>query len=168
MNDFKPDAIKSFNPNSKLWIFQSLDVLDKEEIIFISKSIEQFILSWNSHGKEIKGTSFIIQPHFIFVVVDSSFTQASGCSIDSLFIKIKEIGSSLNKDLLKRNFIAFKPSSSERINFLSLIDFKNYIKTSILSSDFLIFDNSISVLKDLKNWKINIRDWKLKFLKNQT
>ena len=164
MNDFKLDAIKSFNPNSKLWIFQSLDFLDKEEIIFISKSIEQFIPSWNSHGKEIKSTSFIIQSHFIFVVVDSNFSQASGCSIDSLFIKIKEIGNSLNKDLLKRNFIAFQPSSSERINFLSLSDFKKYIKTNMLSSDFIIFDNSISVLKDFKNWKMNIRDWKLKFL----
>ena len=58
MNNLIPDLIKSFNPNSKLWIFQSLEFLDNDEIDFISKSIETFLLSWESHGKKIKSTCF--------------------------------------------------------------------------------------------------------------
>ncbi len=163
-----PDYAKSFNLDSKLWIFQSLDPFSKDEEFYISENIKQFFSSWNSHGSEIKSTSFIIQSHFIFVVVDSNYSTASGCSVDSLFQKIKEIGSNLDKDLLKRNFIPFQKTQKERINFLSLIDFKKYIKTNSFSNEIIIFDNSISILKDFQNWQINIFDWNRKFIKNLT
>jgi len=163
-----PDYAKSFNPDSKLWIFQSLDSLNKDEEFYISENIKRFFSSWNSHGAEIKSTSFIIQSHFIFVIVDSNYSIASGCSVDNLFQKIKEIGNILNKDLLKRNFIPFKKPKKEIINFLSFIDFKKYIKTNSFSNEIIIFDNSISILKDFQNWQINIIDWKLKFIKNLT
>ena len=162
------DYVKSFSLDSKLWIFQSLDPLSKDEEFYISENIKQFFSSWNSHGSEIKSTSFIIQSHFIFVIVDSNYSIASGCSVDNLFQKIKEIGNILNKDLLKRNFIPFKKPKKERINFLSFIDFKKYIKTNSFSNEIIIFDNSISILKDFQNWQINIIDWKLKFIKNLT
>jgi len=163
-----PDYAKSFNLDSKLWIFQSLDPLNKDEEFYISENIKQFFSSWNSHGSEMKSTSFIIKSHFIFVLVDSNYSKASGCSVDTLFQKIKEIGSNLNKDLLKRNFIPFQKPQKERINFLSLIEFKKYIKTNSFSNDLIIFDNSISILNDFQNWKINISDWKSKFIKNLT
>ena len=163
MNDVIPDFIKSFNPDSKLWIFQSMDPLDKEEIIIISKSINQFLVSWRSHGKQIKSTSFVIKSHFIFVLVDSNFHEASGCSIDSLFKKIKELGNCLNKDFLKRNFISFQEKNSKRVHFLPLIKFKKYINNNL--NEIIVFDNSISCLSDLKNWQMNIADWKLKYFK---
>ena len=56
--------------------------------------------------------------------------------------------------------------TTERINFLSSIEFKKYITINAFSNDLTIFDNSISILKDFKNWKLNISDWKLKFIKD--
>jgi len=163
MNDVIPDFIKSFNPDSKLWIFQSVDPLDKEEVIIISKSMNQFLVSWKSHGKQIKSTIFVIKSHFIFVLVDSNFCEASGCSIDSLFKKIKELGGHLNKDFLKRNLISFQEKKSKRIQFLTFNKFKEYIKNNL--NDFVIFDNSITLLSDLTNWQMNFLDWKSKYLK---
>jgi len=163
MNDVIPDFIKSFNPDSKLWIFQSIEPLDKQEVIIISKSINQFLVSWKSHGKQIKSASFVIKSHFIFVLVDSNFCEASGCSIDSLFKKIKELGDCLNRDFLKRNFISFQEKKSQRIQFLTLSKFKDYIKNNL--NDFVIFDNSITLLSDLKNWEINFLDWESKYFK---
>ena len=164
MNDFMLDSIKLFNPDSKLWIFQSLDSLDEKEVLFISNNIEQFLSSWKSHGKQIKSTSFIIKSHFIFVLVDSNFVEASGCSIDNLFKKIQEIGNYLNKDFLKRNLISFKKKQSKRINFFPLIKFKEYMNSHD-SNDFIIFDNSICLLRDLQYWQMNVLDWKLKYFK---
>ncbi len=163
MKDLIPDSIKSFNPDSKLWIFQSIETLDKNEVVFISKSLEKFLFSWTSHGKKINSTSFVIKSHFIFVLVDSNFCKASGCSVDSLFKKIKELGDFLNKDFLKRNFISFQEKKSKRVTFLPLIEFKKYINTNL--NDCVVFDNSICLLRDLKNWQMNIVDWKLKYFK---
>ena len=163
MNNLIPDLIKSFNPNSKLWIFQSLEFLDNDEVDFISKSIESFLLSWESHGKKIKSTCFVIKSHFIFVLVDSNFSEASGCSIDGLFKKIQSLGGYLNKDFFKRNYIAFHKINSKKINFLTFIDFKNYIKN--YPEDLVVFDNSISFLCDFKNWQLTLKDWKLKYFK---
>ena len=163
MKDLILDSIKSFNPDSKLWIFQSIEPLDESEVVFVSKSLEKFLFSWTSHGKKINSKSFVIKSHFIFVLVDSNFSKASGCSVDSLFKKIKELGNYLNKDLLKRNFISFQEKNSKRVNFLPLIKFKKYIINNL--NEFIVFDNSISCLSDLKNWQMNISDWKLKYFK---
>ena len=40
MKDLILDSIKSFNPDSKLWIFQSIEPLDESEVVFVSKSLE--------------------------------------------------------------------------------------------------------------------------------
>lgn len=163
MNDLIPKYIKSFNPDSKLWIFQSIEPLDKDEVFVISKELEEFLFSWTSHGKYIKSTSFIIKSHFIFVLVDSNFDNASGCSIDSLFKKIKYIGENLKKDFLRRNLISFQEKNSKRVDFLTLIQFKKFINTNL--NDIVVFDNSISLLSDLKNWEMNLDQWKLKYYK---
>ena len=60
MKDLILDSIKSFNPDSKLWIFQSIEPLDESEVVFVSKSLEKFLFSWTSHGKKINSKSFVI------------------------------------------------------------------------------------------------------------
>jgi len=166
MNDLIFKHVELFDPNSKLWIFQSLTALKEKEKEIISFNIERFLKSWNSHGNEIKSTSLIIDSHFIFVFVDSNLLSASGCSIDKLFNKIKELGVILNKNLINNNLIAFRKKSSDLVEFLTFIDLKNKIRKKNIEDNIIIYDNSITVLHELKYWRKSLLDWKKKYIKN--
>ena len=165
--DIRDDFLKSFNPNSKVWIFQSIDYLNESHVSFIYKKISEFIKSWNSHGKNLKGDVIILKSHFIFVIIDGDLNEASGCSIDKLFKKIKDVGENLEKDFLNRNFIGFKYNLKEKskINFLLIQDFKKKVINNFFSEDIVIFDNSISKLNQLQNWCLNLDRWKERYIK---
>mgnify|MGYP001373428050 CR=1 FL=1 len=165
MKDLIGEKIKSYSSNSRLWIFQSLSLLTNHEKEIISNRLNNFFDNWDAHGKILKSSSFFVYSNFLVVLVDSSEVTATGCSIDKLFNKIKEIGEKLNKNLINNNFVAYKFNDSESINFLNLFDFKKKIRDKLIL-DCVVFDNSISNIEQFKkSWVINIEDWKKKYIK---
>ena len=157
--------MKLFSPDSKLWIFSSIDILNKTEEKYINKEISEFLYSWNAHGKKMKSKLYIMKSHFIIIIVNSNFTAASGCSIDSLYRKIKEIGNKLNINFSNQDYIPFmKNKSSKKIEFLKFLKFKNCVKNNYFNDECIVFDNSINLLSELDNWQLNLKDWKSKFM----
>ena len=78
-----------------------------------------------AHGKSLKSSSFFVYSNFLIVLVDSNEVNPTGCAIDKLFNKIKDIGIKINKSLINNNFIAYKFNDSEFIYFLNLFILKN-------------------------------------------
>ena len=160
------DKVKLLNPNSRIWIFSSVDVLSDVEKKYINKEVSKFLLSWEAHGNKIESSSYIIKSHFIFIIVNSNFTSPTGCSIDKLYGKIKEIGNQLNLNFLSADQIPFKRSnSSKKIEFLKYLNFKKFIKNNHLNDEFTVYDNSINTLSQTDRWELTLKDWKLKFIR---
>ena len=148
---------------SKIWIFQTINPLSYEEEDYINKEIDLFLYKWKSHGNNLKANYLIFKSYFIIISVDNNFFNASGCSLDKLFNKIKILGSNLNRSFFEREYIFFE-NDDEKINFLKLNDFKKKLNNKNISPK-IIYDNSIHILKDLnKSWRMNIFEWKEKFI----
>ncbi len=151
------------DPDSKLWIFQSIIELNSKEEEFIKKELDFFLHKWKSHGNGLKANYILFKSHFIIISVDKNFLEASGCSIDKLFKKIKDLGFSLGKDFFQRDYIFFE-LLDEKIKKLKISDFKNKLKNNTIKP-VIIYDNSICLLKNLhKEWKIAPKDWKNKYM----
>jgi len=160
------DKVKLLEPNSRIWIFSSVNSLSELEKKYINKELSDFLLSWEAHGKKIESNSYIIKSHFIFIIVNNNFASPTGCSIDKLYNKIKEIGNELNLNFLSADQIPFKRNKlSKKIEFLKFIKFKNYIKNNHLNDECIIYDNSINILSQLDGWELTLKDWKLKFIR---
>mgnify|MGYP001437659125 CR=1 FL=1 len=160
------DKLKLLDPNSRIWIFSSTNTLSELEKKHINKEFFKFQLSWKAHGKKIESNSYIIKSHFIFIIVNNNFASPTGCSIDKLYNKIKEIGNELNLNFLSADQIPFKRNNlSKKIEFLKFIKFKNYIKNNHLNDECIIYDNSINILSQLDGWELTLKDWKLKFIR---
>ena len=160
------DKVKLLEPNSRIWIFSSVNSLSELEKKYINKEVSDFLLSWEAHGKKIESSSYIIKSHFIFIIVNSNFASPTGCSIDKLFSKIKEIGNQLNLNFLSTDQIPFKRNSlSKKIEFLKYLNFKSFIKNNQLDDSCTVYDNSINVLSQLDRWELTLKDWKLKFIR---
>tara|TARA_B100000900_G_C20139300_1_gene537274 strand:- start:86 stop:574 length:489 start_codon:yes stop_codon:yes gene_type:complete len=160
------DKVKLLDPNSKIWIFSSVNSLSELEKKYINKELSDFLLSWEAHGKKIESSSHIIKSHFIFIIVDSNFASPTGCSIDKLYVKIKEIGNQLNLNFLSADQIPFKRNRlSKKIEFLKYLNFKSFIKNNQLDDECTVYDNSINLLSQLDKWELTLKDWKLKFIR---
>ena len=153
----------NLDSDSKLWIFQSTLKLDSKEENVIKKELDFFLKKWTSHGNNLKATYILFKSHFIIFSVDKFFFEASGCSIDKLFQKFRDIGLSVDKNFFERNYIFFE-LSDQKIRSFSMSEFKKkIIEENTIKPDF-IYDNSISTISALSEWKKDIEDWKEKYL----
>ena len=153
----------NLDPDSKVWIFQSTVKLNSKEEFFLKKELDVFLDQWKSHGNNLKADYILFKSHFIIISVDKFFFEASGCSLDKLFKKIKDLGSFLDKDFFQRDYIFFE-FSDHKIQNLKIREFKYNLSRNIIKP-LVIYDNSIYLLNQLRGeWRNDIVSWKSKYL----
>jgi len=152
----------NLDPDSKVWIFQSIIELNSKEEDFIKKELDFFLFEWKSHGNELRADYILFKSHFIIISVDKFFFEASGCSLDKLFKKIKDLGLYLDKDFFQRDCIFFE-LLDKKIQSLKIREFKDSLSRDIIKPA-LVYDNSICILRDFnKEWKKSSKEWKNKY-----
>ena len=81
---------KSLNKNSRVWVFQSVTLIDDYIVETIKEKLTLFLSEWKSHQNNVKSSFEIISNTFIIIAVDEN-NLVSGCSIDSLVNFVKEL-----------------------------------------------------------------------------
>ena len=150
---------------SRIWIFQSNQLIPDLDIESLKKQIDIFLSSWTSHGNQLMVASKIKYNLFIIIALDQSRSTASGCSIDKLVSFIKNIENEYRISLLDRLNISFKDKT--KISVLRLDDFKRKILEKKINNDTIVFNNLINLKSDLTdNWEIPLnRSWHQKLIK---
>jgi hypothetical protein len=93
---------QDFADHSRVWIYQSNRVLNGYEQEEIVSKGQEFIESWDAHGKSLFADFKVLHDVFIVLVVDEQKAQATGCSIDKSIELIKEIDEQFGIDLFNR------------------------------------------------------------------
>ena len=88
--------------DSRIWIYASEHELKNEQENYIIKNISDHLKNWEAHKVPLIAGITILENRFIVVALDESKNIASGCSIDTLQSKIKEIEKDISISLLKR------------------------------------------------------------------
>lgn len=157
---------ESLPENSRVWIYQSEKQLDNSESSYILERIKDFINSWDSHGRELKGSAKLLYKHFLIFSLDESSFLASGCSIDKSVRFIRELEDELNLSLLNRS----KQSVliNENIQFFPINEAKQLVHNGILKRETVVFNNVVENKQELESkWQIPASEsWLGKFFKN--
>lgn len=93
---------KDFSEESKVWAFAADHFLDEKQLDLIKTHLKAFMPQWAAHGTPLKNDFAILGNNIVLVAVDETIANASGCSIDALVRKIKEIGKEINVDFFNR------------------------------------------------------------------
>ena len=96
----------SLPDSSRIWIYQSSRAFTNTEVQEILQQIGQFVIDWNSHGKEVKSDGTVLHNRFIVLVVDESALMVSGCSIDTSVSLIKAIEKNYSTNMFDRMQVA--------------------------------------------------------------
>jgi hypothetical protein len=139
--------------HSRVWVYQSNQVLDERTQTIILERLKSFIQGWDSHGQMLKGSAKILHDLFLVVAVDESYGGVSGCSIDKSVHFLKELGNELQLDFFDRSKQAFVKNESILLeNFRNL---KTHIGVGLIKKETPTFNNTISTIEELQTaWQV--------------
>ena len=144
--------------DSRIWIFQADRPLNDEEISYVQEKMTPFMQEWAAHGNALYGDFKVEQRLFLIVGADEKKSPTSGCSIDALTHKIKELGAALNVDFFNRLAIAYEPSAND-IELVSMNDFKQKIASNEVNFETIVYNNLVNTNADLaNNWRTKAKN----------
>lgn len=153
--------------HSRVWVYQADRKLSPEEQDTILSKGKDFTAIWAAHGNDLMAGLYVFLGHFIIIVLDEQVEAASGCSIDKSMKFILDLQKELGINFTNRMITATWKDNS--VQLFTYEEIKNALeKGSVLPSS-MIFDNTITSLKDLKsNWLKPLKEtWLRKLLDNQ-
>ena len=159
----------SFNKlpdHARVWIYQSNQTFNENQISFLTKDLESFLSQWTAHNQELEASFELPYNRFIVLAVNEKIIKASGCSIDASIRHIKKIENKMGVILLdKMNFI-FK--NDNLLVYKPLESLKKMFKEKQINNETIVFNNLVNTVEDYKNiWEIKLKNsWHHKFVKN--
>ncbi len=155
---------ESLPDHSRVWIYQSDSHLSDEMVSKIEEKLTSFFSTWESHGKELKGSGKVFYNRFIVLAADQEIVPPTGCSIDKSVAFIKEVESEFSLILFNRVNIAIK--KDKEIELIPVSEIKHLLNEGDLNSETLMFNNSIETKAQMEfNWIIPIsKSWLGRFV----
>lgn len=100
--------LTSLPDESRVWVFGSPRPLEAETEETFLATVDRYLDGWKAHGAPLTVGRDWSERQFLTVVVDSSQTHASGCSIDGLFRELKALEAAIGTSLLGSGTIYYK------------------------------------------------------------
>jgi len=132
---------EDFDPGSRAWIYQGSRLFFINEALEMEDLLNDFVLSWKSHGAPVKGFANLFFGRFIIFLADEKSTGVSGCSTDSSVRIIKEIEKKYNVDMFNRQSLAFIVKN--KIELIPLAQLQYAIDHNFINADTLYFNNTV-------------------------
>ena len=126
---------------SRVWIYQSNRVFTVGELDFIKANANDFLNNWTAHGANLQAAIDIPYDRFLVIALNESLQSASGCSIDSSVRFIQNLEKKLGVILLDKMNVTYRIRN--KIEYISLKDFRKMAKKKLLNSDVIVFNLSL-------------------------
>ena len=159
--DYKYLLDGNFDPESRVWIYQSSRLFLLNEALQIEQMLKEFTAEWKSHGVPVKGAAYLFFGQFVVIMADETATGVSGCSTDSSVRLIKNIEQQFGVNMFDRTMLAFVVK--DKIQMLPLSQLSYALENGFINGDTLYFNNLVDTKKALEdNWIVPIKESWLK------
>ncbi len=148
-----------------MWVYQIDKDLSRAEEDVLLNETSTFLGTWAAHGSGLKAAVRIVAHRLLLISADESFTNVSGCSIDSQITFLKEIQSRLKINLFNRSDIFY--FEGDELKVMDLVDFRKGVSEGNISLDTFIFDTTIQRKSQVENeLLIAVKDsWLMRLIK---
>lgn len=132
---------------TRTWIYLSDKPFDQRTETDLKTDIQNFLLTWNAHGKVLSASFEIRHHHFIIIKANEAQYSASGCSIDKQLQFIKELEKKHALSLLNRLVVAYKNQNDILVIHSSKIP--QLLNQGLINENTLIFNIALSTEEEL-------------------
>jgi len=144
-------SIKEFEglpDDSKLWVFSLAQEIPVGVTGALATELQEFIDGWRAHGSPVRGALAFPDRWFVLVAADPSFSEVSGCSIDSLFRSVETICRKFDLQVTDPAVIYFRENS--RVTALGRDEFETACRSGRILETTPVFNNAVSTLAELR------------------
>jgi hypothetical protein len=142
--------------DSRIWIYQASRALSEQEISVITERSKQFMETWTAHDNVLRASFAIRHHHFLIIMIDKNYTEASGCSIDKSVHFILSLEKEFHIEFMNRMLFAYM--NSDRVEVVSKKEFGNLLLQGKLNDDTIVFNNLIQTKEEMyKNWEVPLK-----------
>lgn len=145
--DIKEHIPEDFHDSSRVWIYQSSNLILISEALKLETMINAFVSNWNSHGTPVKGYANLFFGRFLILMADETATGVSGCSTDSSVQWVREVEQAFKTDLFDRTKLAF--FVKDKVEVIPMQQLPYAIENGFISPNTLYFDNTVLTKKQL-------------------
>jgi hypothetical protein len=150
--------IEALPDRARIWVFGCERQLSKPEVSLVQTEMDLFIEQWTAHKSDLNAGWTLKYGQFILVSVDEDATKASGCSIDSLNDRMRELERVLHADLLATSAKVFYRDSEDEIRCVERTFFYDLAEQESVGLDTTVFDNTVQTLGELRRgrWEVPV------------
>lgn len=150
--------------HARIWIYPSNRKFSDEEVVEITEKTKAFVSQWAAHGSALTASFEIRYNRFIVLAVDSTGTEASGCSIDASVAFIQSLEKDYGVDLLDKMNVTYY--SGEYIAHKGLKEFREMAKNRAVSVNTIVFNNLVNTKEEYQNfWEVPASEsWHSRFM----
>jgi hypothetical protein len=154
------------DPGSKVWIFQSENVLTDSQEVAIKEQLFEFLQEWTAHNAQLYTSGDILHHRFIVIMVDERYQGASGCSLDKMTHFIQYMEHKYGITLLDRMTVAYESSNSGEIATAPLNQLGEMAKAGVIQPETIVYNNLVKTKAEFEqDWKTKIKDsWHKRFM----
>ena len=153
---------------NRIWIYLSDKPFNQQTETDLKTDIQNFLLTWNAHGKALSASYEIRHNHFIIIKADEAQYSASGCSIDKQLQFIKELEKKYAFSLLNRLMVACKVGNEILVTHSSKIP--QLLTQDLINENTPVFNIALSTEEELNtNFELPLKQtWLSKYQNSRT
>lgn len=146
--------------HARVWVFAVPRPLEKAEARRLLEHADDFVAEWTAHGHPVVGGYRLQHDQFLLVAADEQATGVSGCSIDSLFRRLKQAEGEIGVSLLDNASRVWYRDASGQIHSVPRGEFRERAKAGEVDGDTVVFDNTVSTVGELRasGWERPMRE----------
>lgn len=150
---------------ARLWVFgASRPLADTEEAKLLSQ-VEAFLEGWKAHGHPMAAAHEWRERRFLLVAADDRVTTPSGCSIDALVRRLRDLERELEISLVGSAPVWFR--DGDGLRRVGRSEFKRLAVAGDVTADTVVYDMSVTRLGALREgrWKTRAgSSWHARYL----
>jgi len=148
---------ENYPDNAKVWIYQSNKYLAKDEVNYLNVQIDDFVSTWESHGKLLKATFEIIDNVFVVFFVDEQGDKMCGRAQDAATQLIKKLEQELEVTFLDRMVQAYKQNGE--IKIVKMNDFTTLLTNNEIDENTIVYNNMVTTKADFDaKWQVPLKE----------
>lgn len=114
----------------------------------------KYLAEWKAHGQAVTANFEIFAERFVIVAANENLVKASGCSIDALGKKVRELLNALGVGVGDISSVFYR--SENGIQQVSRPDFAQLVKTDQITEKTLVFDLSVNELESYLKGRLEL------------
>ena len=135
--------------HGRVWVFPSSRRLESAEVERLLAEVDGFLDGWAAHGVPLRSARELRDQQFLVVGVDEDAEAPSGCSIDALVNRLKELGSGLGATLVEHGSVWFR--DGQEVEMASRPEFRRLVGEGRVTPDTPVFDTALTRVSELRS-----------------